>query len=75
MTVETDSFVTRLENASDQIEQVRVVASDVLQVSHDDEYGGPEVLYEALREALGSDAVDIVDVYGEYPETIPSTTE
>jgi CRISPR-associated protein Csh2 len=75
VTVETDSFVTRLENASDQIEQVRVVASDVLQVSHDDEYGGPEVLYEALREALGSDAVDIVDVYGEYPETIPSTTE
>lgn len=73
LAVDIGGFVERLENASDQIERVRVVASDVLQLSHGDEVGGPEVLYEALREGLGEDTVEVVDVYDEYPDTLPKS--
>jgi len=72
LVVEVDSFVKRLDNASEQIEQIRVVASDVLQLSHDGEVGGPEVLYDALRGAVGQDPVEIIDVYDEYTETLPA---
>ena len=72
LTLDVDSFVQRLSNASEQIERVRVVASDVLDVSYDGGSGGPEELYDALRNAVGPDRVDVVDVYEEYPETLPS---
>lgn len=75
LTLEIDGFVQRLENASEQVERVRVVASDVLELAYDDEVGGPEVLYDALRNALGSEAVEVVDVYDEHTETLPSTAE
>ncbi|ERH10109.1 MAG: DUF694 family protein [halophilic archaeon J07HX64] len=73
LAVDIGGFVERLENASDQIEQVRVVASDVLQLSHGDKVGGPEVLYEALRERLGEDTVEVVNVYDAYPDTLPES--
>ena len=73
LTLDIDDFVERLSNASDQIERVRVVASDVLELSRGDESGGPDVLYDALRDALDPAAVDVVDVYEEYPETLPSS--
>jgi CRISPR-associated protein Csh2 len=72
LAVETDAFVDRLRNAREHIEEVRVVASDVLQFTYDGELGGADLLYDALREALGEDTVTVVDVYGEYPETLPS---
>ncbi|MFC6989095.1 type I-B CRISPR-associated protein Cas7/Csh2 [Haloplanus sp. GCM10025708] len=72
LAVETDAFVGRLADASEQIERVRVVASDVLRFTHDGELGGPDLFYDALREAVGDDAVDVVDVYEEYPETLPA---
>jgi len=75
LTLDIDSFVERLSDASEQIERVRVVASDVLEVSYDDESGGPEMLYDALRDAVGSDQVDVVDVYEEYPETLPNNDD
>ncbi len=71
LTLEVDSFVDRLANASGRIERVRVVASDVLELSYDDEVGGPEVLYNALEGALGSEAVEVVDVYEEHTTTLP----
>ncbi len=71
LTLKTDSFVDRLANASDRIERVRVVASDVLELSYNDEVGGPEVLYDALEDALGSEAVEVVDVYEEHTTTLP----
>jgi len=72
--VTTDAFVDRLAGASDRIERVRVVASDVLQFTRDGESepGGPELLYDALRDAVGDDSVEVIDVYGEYPETLPT---
>ncbi|AFZ74576.1 type I-B CRISPR-associated protein Cas7/Csh2 [Natronobacterium gregoryi] len=74
LTVDVDTFVQRLENASDRIERVRVVASDVLECSHDGEVGGPDVLYEALEDAVGADALEIVDVYEEHAATMPDET-
>lgn len=72
LAVETDAFVDRLSGASEQIKRIRVVASDVLQFTHDGELGGPELLYDALRDAVNEDAVEVVDVYGEYTKTLPS---
>lgn len=71
LTLEVDGFVDRLANANGQIERVRVVVSDVLELSYDDEVGGPEVLYDALGDALGSEAVEVVDVYEEHTTTLP----
>jgi CRISPR-associated protein Csh2 len=71
LAVDVDTFVDRLDRASDRIERVRIVASDVLRLSHDGEIGGPELLYEALGDAVGEDRVELIDVYGEYTETLP----
>ena len=73
LAVDVDEFVRRLSNASEQIERVRVVASDVLQFTHEGGLGGPELLYEALGDAVGDDTVDEVSVYDEYPETLPTS--
>ncbi|GGL58065.1 type I-B CRISPR-associated protein Cas7/Csh2 [Halocalculus aciditolerans] len=70
LTLAVDDFVDRLGNAEKQVKRVRVVASDVLQCSYDGDVGGPVVLYDALRDAVGEDTVDVVDVYDEYPETL-----
>jgi len=70
LTLAVDGLVDRLEKASERIERVRVVASDVLDVSCDGETGGPDVFYNALRDAVGADTVEVVDVYDEYRETV-----
>ena len=70
LVVETDAFIDRLDGASDRIERIRVVASDVLQFSYGGELGGPETFYDALREAVGEETVEIVDVYEESRETL-----
>jgi CRISPR-associated protein Csh2 len=75
LTLNVDDFVGRLSNASGQIDRVRVVASDVLEMSHDGDIGGPDLLYDALRDAVGSGSVDVVDVYEEYPETLSSNDD
>jgi CRISPR-associated protein Csh2 len=71
LAVETDEFVRRLSNASEQIKEVRVVASDVLQFTNDGQLGGAELFYDALRVAVGDDAVDVINVYDEYAGTLP----
>jgi CRISPR-associated protein Csh2 len=72
LAVATDAFVDRLGNASGQIERVRVVASDVLNFTYDGELGGPKLFYDTLRDALGENAVEVIDVYDEYRETLPT---
>jgi CRISPR-associated protein Csh2 len=72
LAVDIDEFIRRLSDASEQVEQVRTVASDVLQFTHDGRLGGPESFYNALGDAVGDDTVAIIDVYDEYPETLPS---
>ncbi|TKX68232.1 type I-B CRISPR-associated protein Cas7/Csh2 [Halorubrum sp. SP9] len=72
LTLDVTGLVDRLDRASDRIERVRVVASDVLQLSHDGELGGPSVLHEALEDAVGTDAVEEIDVYDEQTATLPS---
>jgi CRISPR-associated protein Csh2 len=70
LTLAIDDFVDRIAGASDRIEKVRVVASDVLDISYDESLGGPEVLYEALETAVGADSVEVIDVYDEYAESL-----
>ena len=73
LAVDIDAFVQRLSGASEQIERVRVVASDVLRFTHEGELGGSGLLEGALDTAIGSDAVEVVDVYDEYPDTLPTS--
>jgi len=70
LAVELDGFIKRLAGASEQISRVRLVGSDVLQFTHDGEEGGPELLYEAVEDAVGADAVERIDVYDEHIETL-----
>jgi CRISPR-associated protein Csh2 len=72
LAIEIDAFVDRISGASEQIERVRAVASDVLQFTYDGELGGPRLFYDGLRDAVGEDAVEVIDVYEEYPETLPT---
>ena len=67
--IDVTSLVNRLDNASDRIDTVHVVASDVLDVSIDEEIGGQEFLYDALDDAV--DSVRVVDVYEDAKTTLP----
>lgn len=75
LTLDIERFVSRLGHAREQIDRVRVVASDVLNVSSGEDSGGPEVLYNALRDAVGSETVEVVDIYEEYSETLPTSDD
>jgi CRISPR-associated protein Csh2 len=72
LTLDATDLIDRLELASDRIERVRVVASDVLDITVDGDVGGPEHLYEALRDAVGT--IETVDVYEEGKQTMPDGT-
>ncbi len=72
LTLSVDAFVDRLAGASDRIEQVHVVASDVLDIAYDGDVGGPDHLYDALADAVGEDSVHEIDVYEEHEETLPT---
>ncbi|MFQ3319711.1 MAG: CRISPR-associated protein Csh2 [Natronomonas sp.] len=72
LTLDIEGFVDRLGEASDRIKRIRIVASDVVQFSHGEELGGPEILYDALEEHVGTDAIDKIDVYGEHTATLPN---
>jgi CRISPR-associated protein Csh2 len=71
LVLDVEDLLTRLESHADSIDTVHVTASDVLEVSVGDETGGDEFLYDALRDAVGSDAVDVVDVYDDFEATLP----
>lgn len=73
LAIQIDAFVDRLVAASEQIEHVRVVASDSMEFSYQGELGGPEFLYETLEDVLEDVSVDRINVYDEYPETLAST--
>lgn len=75
LTLELDDFVNRLSGASDRIERVRIVASDILPVSYDGETGGPQILYDALESEIGADSVELIDVYDEYTNTLVAADE
>ena len=74
LAVDIEEFVRRLDGASDRIERVRIVASDVLRLSSETEVGGPELLYDAIEDAVGTDALEVVDVYGEHATPTPDET-
>jgi len=69
--IDVTGLIDRLANASDRIDTVHIVASDVLEMSVDGETGGHEFLYEELRNAVGADSVRVVDVYEDATATMP----
>ncbi|GGI97208.1 type I-B CRISPR-associated protein Cas7/Csh2 [Halobellus salinus] len=69
--IDATGLVDRLKRASDRIDTVHVVASDVLNVSIEGEIGNHEFLYSELRNALGDDSVRVVDVYEDATATRP----
>ena len=72
LTLDVTGLVDRLDGAGDRIKRVRVVVSDVLQLSYNGKLGGPSVLHDALEDAVGADAVEEIDVYEEQTATLPS---
>ncbi len=70
LTLDVDQLLERLRENASRVETVHVAASDVLEVSVNDETGGSELLYDALEEAVGYDSVRVVDVYEEHRETL-----
>jgi CRISPR-associated protein Csh2 len=72
--LDVTKLIDRLRANAEHIERVRVVASDVLQVSYDGEAGSPDLLYDALRSALSDDTVEIIDVYDQHTATLPEST-
>lgn len=72
ITIELTELVERLQRHSERIETVHVAVSDRLGVTVDEEtVRGPEVV-DLLVGRLGDDAVHAIDVYDEYPDTLPS---
>lgn len=69
VTLEITPFINRIGSASDRIEKIRTVASDVMEFSYGGETGGPELYYSALEDVVGT--VETIDVYEEHLETIP----
>jgi CRISPR-associated protein Csh2 len=58
--------VERLDEHSDRIEEVRVTASDVVEFRDGNETGDEGLLYGSIRDAVGDDKVDMIDVYDEF---------
>jgi len=75
LTLNVTELVDRLGRASDKIDRVRFVASDVLQLNYDGELGGPALLHDALEDALGANAVEQIKIYDEQTATLPSNDD
>lgn len=77
LTLDATALVERLGRHVDRINRIRVAASDVLDVTVDGvtltagETSGEHDFYDALRDVVGTDTVEVVDVYEESGETMP----
>jgi len=60
VTIDIDPLIDRIENISDNIDTVHVVASKYMTFSYDGDTGGQETLYDAIEEHA---EIDIIDVY------------
>ncbi|GAB6878621.1 type I-B CRISPR-associated protein Cas7/Csh2 [Halorubrum gandharaense] len=81
LTVDVTDLIERLTRHSDRIERVHVAISDVLDLTVDGErltageQAGDHGFHDALCEAVGDDAVDVVDVYEEAAKTMPAAAD
>ena len=71
LSLDVTELVGRLDANSDRIKRVHVAASDVLRVTYGDQSGDSDVLYNALGDAVGDDAANVINVYEEYSSTRP----
>ena len=80
LTLDATTLVERLGRSADRIHRIRVVVSDVLDVTVDGESltagdsPGEHGFYDALRGAVGESTVEVVDVYDEVGETMPDAS-
>ncbi len=58
------ALLDALDRYSDHVETVHIKADRHLTVDTGDEMGGPDTLVEGLEKAVGSDAVQKIDLYG-----------
>lgn len=73
--IDMSNVVGQLDQHADHIDTVHVRASDLLDIEIDGEDGNAEFLYDALRDAVGTDSVHVVDVYDEYEATLPDSDD
>lgn len=71
VTLDATRVIDRLTDAADRIQTVHVCTSDVLNVAVGDEQGSPEILYEALSDALGDETIHRINVTEEFQNTRP----
>ncbi|QIO25503.1 type I-B CRISPR-associated protein Cas7/Csh2 [Haloarcula sp. JP-L23] len=71
--VDVDSFVDRLDENAERIDTIHVAGSPSLRISADGDVTDVEAFYDELEDALGPDSVHVIDVYGEFEETLPET--
>jgi CRISPR-associated protein Csh2 len=74
LTLDISLLIQLLSRVQDRINKIRVVADPLLEVTDGNDTGGPDVLYDALRDIVGDDTVEIIDVYGEHTETLPANS-
>lgn len=63
--LDVSDLLADLDAHAEHVDTVHVRADRHLTVSTGDDTGGPDVLYEALEEVVGEDAVETIDVYGD----------
>lgn len=71
--LDLSDVIGQLDQHAAHIDTVHVRASDLLTMEINGESGNAEFLYDALRDAVGDDAVHVVDVYNEHESTLPET--
>lgn len=73
LSLDITELIERIETNADRIGRVRVAVSDVLRVTYGSESGDRDLLFNALGDAIGDDAVDVIDVYEERSSTRPDS--
>lgn len=71
VTLDASTLVERLDAHVTQIDTIHVLASDRLDIQVGDETVYGEAFPTMLADRLGNDVIHAIDVYNEYPETLP----
>lgn len=71
VTLDASALIERLDTHTNQIDTVHVVANDRLDIRVRDETVRGDEFPTVLADHLGIDAVHAIDIYDEYPETLP----
>lgn len=73
--IDVTEFVDRLADHKERIENVHVVAGDLLNITYDGVGGDDDYVYTVLENQLGEDRVHVIDVFEESRDTLPESAE